>query len=81
MWALKVVLNVFIKQSFLYEGTLRAILKAYIATIPVHMFSLQSNLLMWSPLLRDRLSYVVTFSGSLKPKYSANEPVLRGHLS
>ena len=42
---------------------------------------LQSNLLMWSPLLRDHLSSAATFSGSLEPKCSANEPVLRGHLS
>ena len=40
-----------------------------------------SNLLMWPPVLRDHLSKVATFSGSLEPKYSVNEPVLRGHLS
>ena len=43
--------------------------------------SIQSNLRMWSPLLRDHLFQAATISGSLEPKYSANEPVLRGHLS
>ena len=42
---------------------------------------IESNLLMWSSLLRDHLSKAATFSGFLVPKYSANEPVLRGHLS
>ena len=42
---------------------------------------LQSNQLMWLPLLRDHLSKAATFSGSLEPKISASEPVLRGHLS
>ena len=42
---------------------------------------LQSNLLMWPPVLRDHLSQAATFSGSLEPKYSVNEAVLRGHLS
>ena len=41
----------------------------------------QSNLRMWSPLFRGYLSQIATFSGSLEPKYSANEPVLRDHLS
>ena len=41
----------------------------------------QSNLLMWSPLLRDHLSLAATLFGSLNAKYSANEPVSRGHLS
>ena len=43
--------------------------------------TVQSNLLMWSPQLRDHLPEAATFSMSLDPKYSANEPVLRGHLS
>ena len=42
---------------------------------------LQSNLLMWSPLLRDHLSKPATFSGSLESKNRANEPVLRDYLS
>ena len=33
------------------------------------------------PVLRDHLSKAATFSESLEPKYSVNEPVLRGHLS
>ena len=44
-------------------------------------FHIQSNLLMLSPLLREHLSYAATFTGSIEPKYSVNEPVLRGHLS
>ena len=42
---------------------------------------IQSNLRMWSPPLRDHLSLAATFRGSLEPKYSSTEPVLRGHLS
>ena len=42
---------------------------------------IQSNLLMWSPLLRGYLSLAATFSWFLEPKCSVNEPVLRGHLS
>ena len=45
------------------------------------IMKVQSNLLVWSPLLRDLLLKEATFSGSLGPKYNANEPVLRGHLS
>ena len=36
---------------------------------------------MWSPLLRDHLSLAATLFGSVNAKYSANKPVLRGHLS
>ena len=37
----------------------------------------QSDLLMWSPLLRGHLPLAATFSRSLELKYCANERVLR----
>ena len=41
----------------------------------------QSNLSKGVTVLRGHLSLAATFFGSRKPKYNANEPVLRGHLS
>ena len=36
---------------------------------------------MWLPLLKEHLPLAAFFSRVLGPKYSANEPELRGNLS